>query len=118
MLRLLLLAGGVFATAGVSFSQLLPASSFFDTRPIVSAVTQSPTTVMSGTTATPIVSIAKAAVTIDYSKPYISTHSGPAVVKKEAFGTVYTTFNIFSNYKTAVAQVPNNSLRWPGGSIC
>lgn len=107
MLRLLLLAGGFFATAGIHFSQ-------FSSQPVLSVATSEYETVQAATTTIPV---AKTAVTIDYSKPYTSVHSGPAVVKKEAFGTVYTTYNLFGNYKTAVAQVPNNALRWPGGAF-
>ena len=122
MLRLLLLAGGVFATAGVSFAQLLPGSSLLNPKPVAPVVVQ-PVATTTQVTTTPVATtspttpVAKVAVTVDYSKPYTSVHSGPAVVKKEAFGTVYTTFNLFGNYKTAVAQVPNHSIRWPGGSF-
>jgi hypothetical protein len=119
MLRLLLLAGGVFATAGVSFAQFMPGSSLFNIRPVAPVVVTATATVpvATSTPTPPPVVVAKTSVTIDYSKPYTSLHSGPAVAKKETFGTVYTTFNLFGNYKKAVDQVPNYSLRWPGGSF-
>lgn len=116
MLRLLLLAGGVSAAAGISFSNILPGGSLINPTPVVQPATSTATTTPVATTS-PTVPVAKVAVTVDYSKPYNSIHSGPAVVKKEAFGTVYTTFNLFGNYKTAVATVPNNAIRWPGGSF-
>jgi hypothetical protein len=115
MLRLLLLAGGVFATAGVSFAQIMPGGSLGIFKPTTPTVVQP--VAVTATTTTPTTPVAKVAVTIDYSKPYTSLHSGPAIVKKEAFGTVYTTFNQLGQYQTAVNQVPNNSIRWPGGSF-
>lgn len=113
--KMLLLGGGIAATAGVSFSNFLPPK--LSPKP---PAPEAPKTIIAP--AVPVVattapSVAKAAVTLDYSKPYTSLHSGPAVVKKETFGTVYTTFNSLPNYKKAVEQVPNSSIRWPGGSF-
>lgn len=115
MVRLLLLAGGVFAAAGVSFSNLFPPKLSPNPPALEVPKTISAPTVPVIATTTP--SVAKAAVTLDYAKPYTSVHSGTAVVKKEAFGTVYTTFNSLPNYKKAVEQVQNSSIRWPGGSF-
>jgi hypothetical protein len=110
-------AGSMAATASFAFAQfsgftlpgLLP--------PAPTTTTTTTQTAVASTTTPTTTPVAKVTTTLDYSKPYTSTHSGPAVVRREAFGTVYTTFNLFGNYQTAVAQVPNGSIRWPGGSL-
>lgn len=124
MLRLLvLLAGSLTAATGFAvggvFNILKPvATTTAGTTPTTTIVTTAPASttapvaVVSTTSA-----VQKVTTTLNYTSPYTSVHSGPAFVKKEAFGTVYTTFNLFGNYKTAVAQVPNSAIRWPGGSL-
>ncbi len=120
MLRLLvLLAGSMTAAVGFSLGGLTNilssvATTTAGTTP-TSTIVAAPA-VATTTTPTPP-PVQKVTVTLNYTSPYTSLHSGPAFVKKEAFGTVYTTFNLFGNYKTAVAQAPNNALRWPGGSF-
>lgn len=126
MLRLLvLLAGSLTAATGFaigSFTNILSpvatttaGTTPTTTAPVAPVATTTPAPVPVASTS-PIV-VQKVSTTLNYASPYTSAHSGPAFVKKEAFGTVYTTFNIFGNYKTAVAQVPNNAIRWPGGSL-
>ncbi len=131
MLRILMLAaGGMMATASFAFAQfsslgnLFPGMNFPGLVPPPSVIvpttspTSTPVSTATSTAATTATStVPKVATTLDYSKPYTSTHSGPAFVKKETFGTVYTTFNSLTNYKRAVEQVPNSSIRWPGGSF-
>ncbi|MCU0678092.1 MAG: hypothetical protein MUF19_00700 [Candidatus Pacebacteria bacterium] len=128
---LFIIAGTMVASVSFAFAQfssftnLIPgfgSGSSNITVPAAPTSTASTTPVVAPTatgtpSTTPAVPVAKVTTTLDYSKPYTSVHSGPAVVKKEAFGTVYTTFNTLPNYKKAVEQVPNQSIRWPGGSF-
>jgi len=57
------------------------------------------------------------AVTVDYSRPYTTKYSGPAIVAAPTFGHVYTTFIRLDQFKTAASQAPMYSLRYPGGTL-